>query len=130
MEKLYHAHVQHPVGSGYMMQTGQFKSIEEAVIAYLALVDRDSNPFGRLALERSSLPLQVLLIPALLHGPDALAYTGFCNVWNEDGSDAVKVERPEYISVPNPRYKPVVTDEPSLYTLPRSTNQGSKLPTR
>ena len=105
MENLYHAHVQHPRGSGYMMQTGRFRTVGDAVKSYLALVDRDSNPFGRNALERYSDPLKVLLIPAHLHGPDAMAATGFCSVWNEDGSDAYDAGEPDYVSVPNPRYQ-------------------------
>ncbi len=102
---MYHAHVQHPMGSGYMMQTGNFCTVGEAVAAYLKLVDKDSNPYGRLALERNPQPIRVLLIPSELHGPDAMAYTGFCSVWNEDGSDAYEVEQPDYVSVPNPRYQ-------------------------
>jgi hypothetical protein len=101
----YHAHVQHPTGSGYMMQRGNFTCIDDAVRAYLELIDHDDNPFGRLALERSPLPLKVLLIPAHLHGPDAMAYTGFCSVWNENGTDAFPTEQPEYVSVPNTRFK-------------------------
>ncbi|KKK88055.1 hypothetical protein LCGC14_2747040 [marine sediment metagenome] len=102
---MYHAHVQHPMGSGYMMQTGKFRNVEDALAAYLELVDRDSNPFGRLALERNPQPIRVLLIPGHLRGPDAMATTGFCSVWNEDGSDAYEVEQPDYVSVPNPRYQ-------------------------
>ncbi|KKM83062.1 hypothetical protein LCGC14_1313150 [marine sediment metagenome] len=105
MDKLYHAHVQHPRGSGYMMQTGSFHNVEEAVTAYLELVDRGENSFGRNALERYPDPIKVLLIPANLHGPDAMAYTGFCSVWNEDGSDAYDAGEPDYVSVPNPRYQ-------------------------
>ncbi|KKM23660.1 hypothetical protein LCGC14_1613030, partial [marine sediment metagenome] len=30
--------------------------------------------------------------------------TGFCSIWNEDGSDAYEVEQPDYVSVPNSRY--------------------------
>lgn len=103
--QLYHAHVQHPRGSGYMMQSGDFKTVDDALRSYLALVDADSNPFGRNALERYPDAIRVLLIPAELHGPDAMAYTGFCSVWDEDGSDAYEVEQPDYESVPNPRYQ-------------------------
>ena len=88
------------------MQTGSFRNADDAVKRYLELVDQDDNPFGRLALEQNPEPILVLLIPAELHGPDVLAYTGFCNVWNEDGSDAYETEQPEYIKVPNLRYKP------------------------
>ncbi|KKN84495.1 hypothetical protein LCGC14_0289570 [marine sediment metagenome] len=102
---LYHAHVQHPRGSGYMMQSGAFHNVEEALTRYLELVDADNNPFGRNALERYSDSIRVLLIPAELRGPDAMAYTGFCDVWNEDGSDAYETEEPAYVPVPNPRYK-------------------------
>lgn len=102
---MYHAHVQHPMGSGYMMQTGKFRTVEDALAAYLDLVDKDANPFGRLALERNPQPIRVLLIPGNLRGPDAMAATGFCSVWNEDGSDAYEVEQPDYVSVPNPRYQ-------------------------
>lgn len=100
----FHAHVQHPRGSGYMMQTGRFHNVQDALSAYLELVDRDDNPFGRNALERYPDTIRVLLIPAELHGPDAMAYTGFCSVWDEDGSDAYETEQPDYVSVPNPRY--------------------------
>jgi hypothetical protein len=87
------------------MQTGSFRTVEDALTRYLELVDADDNPFGRNALERHPGAVRVLLIPAELHGPDAMAYTGFCSVWNEDGSDAFEVEQPEYVSVPNPRYQ-------------------------
>jgi len=100
----YHAHVQHPVGSGYMMQSGKFETAEDAVAEYLRLVDADNNSFGRNALQHSSLPIRVLLIPAELHGPDAMAYTGFCNIWDENGQDIYDNETPEYVSIPNPRY--------------------------
>ncbi len=102
---MYHAHVQHPMGSGYMMQTGKFRNVEEAVARYLELVDEDDNPFGRLALERNPQPIRVLLIPGELRGPDAMAATGFCSVWNEDGSDTYEVELPDYVSVTNLRYR-------------------------
>ena len=102
---MYHAHVQHPRGSGYMMQAGSFETVEDALAAYLRLVDKDLNPFGRDALERYSDPIRVLLIPAELSGPDAMAYTGFCSVWNEDGSDAFETPEPDYVSVPNPRFR-------------------------
>ena len=103
----FHAHVQHPFGSGYMMQSGDFETVEDAVKRYLELVDADDNPFGRNALERHPEPLRVLLIPAELSGPDAMAYTGFCSVWNEDGSDAfpIDTDTPAYAEVPNPRFK-------------------------
>lgn len=104
-KRKYHTHVQHPDGSGYLMQSGDFETVQDAVDRYLQLVDRDNNPFGRNALERSSKPIMVLLIPAELHGPDAMAYTGFCSVWNEDGSDAFETEQPKYVAVENPRYK-------------------------
>ena len=106
MKNLFHAHVQHPLGSGYMMQSGDFENVEQAVSRYLRLVDQDANPFGRNVLARSPLPLKVLLIPAQLHGPDVMAYTGFYNVWNEDGTDAFETEQPDYVSVPNPRFQP------------------------
>ena len=77
---MYHAHVQHPRGSGYMMQTGSFHTVEDAVRCYLELVDANDNPFGRNALATYSDPIEVLLIPSKLHGPDAMAYTGFCSV--------------------------------------------------
>ena len=102
---MYHAHVQHPHGSGYMMQTGSFRTVEDAVKRYLELVDADDNSFGRNALEQYPDSLMVLLIPSDLHGPDVMAYTGFCSVWNEDGSDAFDIEQPEYVSVPNPRFQ-------------------------
>ena len=102
---LYHAHVQHPLGSGYMMQTGAFETPQDAIDAYLKLIDADLNPFGRLALENHPEPIRVTMIPANLHGPDAMAYIGFCSVWNEDGSDAYDTHGPDYISIPNPRYK-------------------------
>jgi len=101
---MYHAHVQHPLGSGYMMASGKFETVQDAVTEYLRLVDADGNPFGRNALIHSPLPIKVLLIPAELHGPDIMAYTGFCNVWDENGDDMYETEQPEYISVPNPRY--------------------------
>ena len=101
---LYHAHVQAPRGSGYMMMTGNFRSAAEAVARYLALVDADDNPFGRNALARYPDALRVTLIPANLRGPDAMAYAGFCNVWNADGSDAFDMPEPDYELVPNPRY--------------------------
>ncbi len=102
--KKYHAHVQHPYGSGYMMQTGSFETVDDALQAYLSLVDKDDNPFGRNALKRSPEPIRVLLIPAELHGPDAMAYTGFCSMWNEDATDAFDTEQPDYVAVDNPRY--------------------------
>ena len=101
---LYHAHVQAPRGSGYMMQTGNFRNAQDAVDRYLSLVDADDNPFGRNALESYPDPLHVTLIPAHLHGPDAMAYIGFCDVWNADGSDAFETSK-HYKLVPNPRYK-------------------------
>jgi hypothetical protein len=105
MEKqLFHAHVQHPRGSGYMMRTGSFRDAEEAVAAYLELVDADENPFGRRALENYADGLRVTLIPAELRGPDVMGYLGFCNVWNEDGTDAFKMDEPDYVIVPNPRF--------------------------
>ena len=105
MSNLFHAHVQHPKGSGYMMQTGSFRTAEDAVREYLRLIDTDPNPFGRRALERNPEPIMVLLIPAELRGPDAMAYTGFCSVWTEDGRDAFDVPQPDYTPVRNPRYK-------------------------
>ena len=103
-EKLYHAHVQHPLGSGYMMQRGTFTGVQDALEAYLSLVDKADNPFGRLALENNPQPIRVLLIPANLRGPDVMACIGFCSMWDEDGSDIYEVEPPDYESVPNPRY--------------------------
>jgi len=103
--RLYHAHVQHPRGSGYMMQTGQFRTAEEAVDAYLQLVDKDDNPFGRNALMRYPEPLRITLIPAELHGPDVMSHIGFCNVWDENGNDMYETENPDYVLVDNPRYK-------------------------
>ena len=102
---MYHAHVQHPMGSGYMMQTGKFRNVEEAVARYLELVDEDDNPFGRLALERNPQPIRVLLIPANLRGPDAMAYTGFCSMWDETGAGLYACEEPDYVSVTNLRYR-------------------------
>ena len=91
---MYHAHVQHPRGSGYMMQTGRFRNAGEAVTAYLELVDADDNPFGRLALANKPEPLRVTLIPAVLRGT-VMAYMGQCSIWNEDGSDAYETEAPD-----------------------------------
>ncbi len=103
--QLYHAHVQHPKGSGYMMQTGAFKTVKDAVKAYLVLVDKDSNPFGRDALLRNPEPLRVTLIPAELRGPDVMSAVGFCNVWDENGDDMYKTDEPNYVLVENPRYQ-------------------------
>lgn len=102
---LYHAHVQHPLGSGYMMQSGNFENAQDAIDRYLSLVDADANPFGRLALENNPQPIRVTLIPASLHGPDAMAYIGFCSVWNESGNDAYETTEPDYVLIDNPRYK-------------------------
>ena len=102
---LYHAHVQHSLGSGYMMQSGDFKNAQDALDRYLTLVDADTNPFGRLALENNPQPIRVTLIPASLHGPSAMAYVGFCNMWSSDGSDMYETAEPDYILIDNPRYK-------------------------
>ena len=104
----YSAHVQHPKGSGYMLGGSQFEGTEEearkqALDRYLKLVD--GNSFGRNALEKNPEPIMVLLIPGSLRGPDMMAYMGFCNVWNEDGSDAFEVEEPEYVAMANSSYK-------------------------
>lgn len=104
---MYHAHVQHPMAGGYMMQTGKFRNVKDALAAYLELVDRDDNPFGRLALENNPQPIRVLLIPGELRGPDAMAYTGFCSMWDETGADLYACEQPDYVSVPNPRYQEI-----------------------
>lgn len=104
MNMNYHAHVQHPRGSGYMMQTGSFHNAQEAVARYLELVDADDNGFGRKALEQNPEPLRVTLIPANLRGPDVMAYMGFCSVWNADGSDAYAANQPDYELVPNTRF--------------------------
>ncbi len=87
-----------------MMQSGSFHNAQEAVDAYIALVDADANPFGRNALERYNDALKVTLIPAHLHGPDATSFMGFCSVWNEDASDAYEVSEPDYELIANPRY--------------------------
>ena len=88
-----------------MMMTGEFNNPEDAIAGYLRLVDRDNNPFGRLALERYPEDLRVTMIPGNLRGPDAMAAVGFCSVWNEDATDAYDPGEPDWISVPNPRYK-------------------------
>jgi hypothetical protein len=105
-KQLFHAHVQHPKGSGYMMQSGDFENVDQAVQRYLQLVGADNNPFGRNALERNPEPLRVTLIPAELHGPDVMAALGFCSVWDENGRDMYETHPPDYVLVDNPRYKP------------------------
>jgi len=110
MNRTYSAHVQHPLGSGYMLGGGHFTGTQEqarqqALDKYIQLVQDDGNSFGRNILERHSDPIQVLLIPGELHGPDMMAATGFCSVWNEDGSDAYDTPEPDYVSMPNPMFK-------------------------
>ena len=100
----YHAHVQHPKGSGYMMQTGNFANAKQAVKEYLDLVDADNNPFGRKALENNPEDLIVTLIPAEFHGPDVMSYMGMCNVWDENGNDMYETTKPPTIRVKNPRF--------------------------
>ncbi len=108
--KTYSAHVQHPFGSGYMLGGGQFSGTEEqarqqAVERYISLVMNDNNPFGRNALQRHPESIQVLLIPGELWGPDMMADTGFCSIWNEDASNAYETYEPDYEPMPNPLYR-------------------------
>ncbi len=103
--QLFHAHVQHPKGSGYMMQSGDFENAQQAIDKYLQLVDKNANPFGRNALVHNPEPLRVTLIPAQLHGPDVMSYIGFCSVWDENGNDMYETDEPDYILVDNPRYQ-------------------------
>ena len=108
--KTYSAHVEHPFAGGYMLGGGQFTGTQEqarqqALDKYISLVTNDSNPFGRNALQRHSEPIQVLLIPGELRGPDMMAATGFCSIWNEDGSDAFDTYEPDYEPMKNPLYQ-------------------------
>jgi len=104
--QLFHAHVQHPRGSGYMMQSGDFHNAKEAVERYITLVRKDENPFGLNVLKRYPESLQVTLIPAELHGPDVISYIGVCNIWDENGNDLYETETPDTVfQVANPLYQ-------------------------
>jgi len=68
--------------TGGRLHGSRKEAAQQAVDEYIRLCCKDSNSFGQTVLERNPEPIQVLLIPGHLKGPDIMAYMEFCNVVN------------------------------------------------